>query len=189
MDYKRTRKYIIVIFVIMQLYITGLFWTEGNFSLFLGAAGILSIYLTWSYYEQRLGIYYANYIRVLVSTTIILHHFAGEYLGEYKSNPNFDIALHFFGTFSFTLLFYSVINKLAFPKYKEPIIKLIFIFCLGISLGVFFELLEFAIDMVANTDHQPSLKDTNLDLIFDTLGAFFAGIYLTYLQYDNKEHI
>lgn len=117
--------------------------------------------------------------RVLVMITLISHSLFGEYLRAYYTTGYFDNLLHFFGTFSFALLSYEVF--LTFIKVRSSLPALFIILLvsfLGISLGTFFELLEFALDRLLHERNQFGLIDTDLDLLFDVVGAFCAGIFI-----------
>jgi len=50
---------------------------------------------------------------------------------------------------------------------------------LGVSLGAFYEILEFLTDIFSHPIpiSQPSLLDTDLDLMGDVIGAVFAAIH------------
>jgi len=76
------------------------------------------------------------------------------------------------GTLVFIYLFYleDVSENLHIPNRMIPIFVLIFI----LSLGVLWELFEFLIDSFFGTSLQPNLQNTIYDMIFNTIGAFFA---------------
>lgn len=57
---------------------------------------------------------------------------------------------------------------------------------MGVTFGVIFEILEFILDIFYKSTNQKSLYDTNLDLIFNFLGSFLAGIYVL-LKIDTKD--
>ena len=104
------------------------------------------------------------------------NNFIGEYLNVYNTSKYFDRFLHAFGSLSFALYNYSILDKLSMhtitPKYYIPI----FVAAIGISLGCIYEIYEFVLDSITNSKNQHGLKDTNFDLISDIIGSSIAGI-------------
>ncbi|WP_141228368.1 hypothetical protein [Anaeromicrobium sediminis] len=90
----------------------------------------------------------------------------------------FDNAIHMFGSFSFTLLLNYIFHVKKISDSK--IVIFVYATSLGIATGVFYEFVEFALDMILKTTTQEGLIDTNLDLIFDTFGAMIASILIIY---------
>jgi hypothetical protein len=56
----------------------------------------------------------------------------------------------------------------------------VFVVALGALIGVVFELYEFTVDMIFKTKNQHGLIDTDVDLIFDIIGAILAGSFVLY---------
>jgi hypothetical protein len=90
--------------------------------------------------------------------------------------------LHVFGTFAFTLFFFSIIHKTTRMVYSSKLYTFIFITSLGVCLGVLFELIEFTLDILFKANNQRGLLDTNLDLIANVLGAILAGVFAVIRQ-------
>jgi len=141
-----------------------------------------AFFIGYTFFEIKYDLYLSNYIRVLVMLTILLHNFVGNYLNFYTKSFIFDKGLHCFGTYAFTLFTYVIINE-TIKDYtnKKKSLEFIFIFCIGIALGAFFEFLEFAIDLTLKPSipAQGTLLDTNLDMIWDTVGSAIAAFHLT----------
>jgi hypothetical protein len=165
---------------VQSLTIAGLFLKKQNHYA-IDALVVLAAYLLFIYFEKKKRIHIENHLRVLLILSLIGHNLIGEYFGAYKGQY-FDKALHMFGAFSFALIFYSLLNKTVYLPVSSSLQVFIFITLLGIGLGTIFEILEFALDKMFQVKNQNGLTDTNLDLIFDTLGASLAGFYGVHRQ-------
>lgn len=108
--------------------------------------------------------------------------FWGQYLRMYFRSNTFDRYLHAFGTFSFSLLFFYLLDHFV-TMGGSSLFLAVFTFLLGNTLGVIFELLEFSHDQTAKSPSksQHGLKDTNTDMLFNLFGAILAAgfVYLT----------
>jgi len=133
------------------------------------------------YFENKSTLRLENHIRILVILTIIANNLIGHFFNAY-SLKYFDKALHVFGTFSFTLFSFSIINKLFIPIYQSKLFMFIVILVLGVFLGTIYEIVEFAQDSLFLTNNQTGLKDTNWDLIADITGAFLTAVYVLFYE-------
>ncbi len=122
----------------------------------------------------RLSIPYYAYILALI--TIFIDTFVGYYLDYYRKSQTFDRYLHAFGTFSNALLFYHILKRLLLFT-GSRLFTAVFVLLVGLSVGVLFELLEFASDKLKRTHNQRSLQDTNFDLLFNFLGSLLAFLF------------
>lgn len=143
-----------------------------------GVIGVALFYLTFNIVEKKYEVDISNHIRILIVLTMLGHSFFGRYLNLYVRTSHFDTFLHVFGTYSFTLFTYTMIEQLFNVNFAPGIKRTIFIISLGISLGSLFELVEFTGDMAFHPKrrHQVSLMDTNIDLIADVFGAVIASV-------------
>ncbi len=148
----------------------------------IGIYGVVLIFLLGQYYFE---FQIKGYIILFVLFSIIGHSFVGEYLDYYNKSKYYDRFLHFFGTFSFTLFAYSIIYLIEKPIHYSPLYVSLFVTTLGIAMGVLFELLEFAHDTFMKSDIQAQhgLKDTNLDLMGNVIGALLAGVLSFFVFY------
>jgi uncharacterized membrane protein YjdF len=142
------------------------------------------VWIGYVWLESRQYITMNNYVRAVVMLTIISDGFFGYYLGYYVTSNVFDKLLHIWGTYAFSLFAYV----LAVQQMNSPLprmISCILIISLGISLGALYEIAEFLVDSFGNPvlPGQPSLHDTDLDLIGDTIGAILAAIHLQYAEF------
>lgn len=122
--------------------------------------------------------------------------YCGIYLGEvrnfYFNVPHWDTILHIFsgaalGALGFSLV--SLLNKSESVTFSlSPIFVAVFAFCFALALGVVWEIYEFAMDGILNTNMQKfamesgealvgreALTDTMKDLIVDAIGAFVVS--------------
>ena len=119
------------------------------------------------------------------------------YLGEvhyfYFRIPHWDTLLHTFSGFALGAIGISIINLLnkseSIPVSLSPAFVAIFAFCFAVTIGVVWEVYEFAVDSVANLNMQKymmesgealagraALADTMKDLIVDSLGALVISV-------------
>jgi uncharacterized membrane protein YjdF len=97
----------------------------------------------------------------------------------YVTSSLYDRLQHIFGTYALTLWIFFVIQQFAQFKLTNQRLTILFIISLALSLGTIYELLEFIEDEVfkPKIKNQPSLLDTNLDLISDLIGGIFAELH------------
>ena len=125
----------------------------------------------------RIQVPYWTILLTMIATFISV--FFGHYLQMYYRSIIFDRYLHAYGTFSFALLFFYLLDHLLTTG-GSPLFLSVFVFLLGNTLGVIFELLEFSHDLKpTNTSKsQHGLKDTNMDMLFNLFGAIGAAVLI-----------
>lgn len=138
------------------------------------------IFLLYTYTKIKLNIYMRPYITVFVILSILGNNLGGEYFGLYYKSQTYDKLLHIIGAYAYSLFFYSIISQF-FPvtslnKWRE----FIFIIFTGATVGMGFELIEFLGDVVLRPDipNQSDLLDTNLDMIYDLVGAVIGAAHV-----------
>ena len=138
------------------------------------------LFISYTFIELKYDLYLNNYIRGLIIITLLSHMQLGQYLNFYTKFSYFDIILHIFGTYSFTLFAYSLLNQTVSKPSLAKKREFILIVLLGTSLGTFFEIAEFLIDIIfqPKIPTQTGLIDTNLDIIADIVGAVIAAVHL-----------
>jgi len=109
---------------------------------------------------------------------MLVHTLLGFYFGLYGRSKTFDRGSHAFGCFAYSMLAYFSLTAL-FSESIPPALAGIIIASLGITLGVFVELIEFALDSRKHIElkMQKGLRDTNFDLLSDVLGSALAGVF------------
>jgi hypothetical protein len=112
----------------------------------------------------------------LISQIVIIVGLAAEGHSDYIRSVVGTAALWIVYTFS---LFFYVLAAQLLRHPVNRLFKFILIVSLGLSLGTFYEILEFLTDTFSHPAlvSQPSLLDTDLDLIGDLIGAVLAGIH------------
>lgn len=143
--------------------------------------------------KKHWHIYIPSKMVIVYATFLYCAIYLGEVHSFYYRVRNWDTILH---TFSGAMLgalgfsFISILNK-ADSVYMNlsPIFVAVFAFCFAIALGVSWEIYEFSVDAILNTNMQKyalengvplmgkaALTDTMKDLIVDTVGAFTMSI-------------
>lgn len=152
-------------------------------SKFIGDLIIYIIIILFLICEQYFALDIADFVLTCTVITVIGHTFIGTYLNVYYKSKYFDRYLHLFGSFSFALLFFSIINTLIPLANVSWIYTFLFVMTLGISIGVFFEIIEFIHDCYSKKIVcQHGLADTDFDMIFNVFGSFIAGIVSVFLM-------
>lgn len=108
---------------------------------------------------------------------------ASLYLGElhsfYERFGWWDLALHFFSALGFGILgFLLILMMFEGDRYAAPPWALgLLSFCLAITVGTLWEILEFTMDSLFGYNMQKSgLQDTMGDLIVNAIGAAIAAL-------------
>lgn len=153
-----------------------------NIMAFIGFLSSYLVFWLYIYLENKFAFHVIDLILLLVVITLFGHFYLGENLRLYYITKYYDRYLHLFGTISFTLMTYSIIRYTLNPTFKADIILIMFIVSWGVFLGVIFELIEFILDLIFKTKNQSGLVDTNVDLIFDILGALVASGIIVYFK-------
>lgn len=180
---KSTQRLLTTVFSIILVLIAVAFAARREYAFAFETVMGLAVYLIFTYYEKRSGVRLENHIRLFVMITVVFNAYFGEYLKLYYTNQFFDKILHMFGTFSFSLAAYSIVNKKIQFNTNSRLFIFIIVLSLGTFLGTLFEIAEFTMDSFLGTYNQHGLTDTNLDVIFNMLGAAFSGVYCTRLKH------
>ncbi|MDF2564340.1 MAG: hypothetical protein K0Q53_735 [Massilibacillus sp.] len=133
-------------------------------------------------YIYKLRINY--YIRLAVVISIIGDGFFGFYCNLYALSPFFDRIQHMFAAYALALFFYAIIMCFMESTMKVRWVTFIFVTAIGMAAGSFYEILEFAVDTMMKPQilNQPSLQDTDLDLLSNTVGSVIAGFHSMYIR-------
>lgn len=116
-----------------------------------------------------------QFVLSLVIIAVFLACFCGYYLDLYKRMVMFDRLLHTLGSFAYSLFIFYLIDHFVNTG-GSALFESLFIFTLGNSLGVFFELIEALHDLKSNIKAQKGLADTNVDMIFNLIGSILSGL-------------
>ncbi|MGG3801876.1 hypothetical protein [Metabacillus fastidiosus] len=170
------RKTIDLIFIVVQaICIVGLF-TTNSFDYMRIAIGDLIFWLVYIILELKQKWTIPLYIRTVVILSILSNSVFGEFINLYVSSVFYDRLQHIFGTYSMTLWAFFVIQQFVKIRFINKKFIIIFIVSLSVTLGTFYEINEFFQDEFFKPiiKNQPSLLDTDLDLISDLLGGIIA---------------
>ena len=115
-------------------------------------------YLIFLIVQYKLKFHVMAFIILLVLITIIGNNLIGNCLNVYNHSKYYDRFLHAFGSFSFSLFFYSILDKITLPTIYSKFYVSIFVATIGISLGCVFQIYEFILDSTTNSYNQHSLK-------------------------------
>ena len=147
---------------------------KGKFFSNLIAYGIILALIFYEYYSN-LNI--PSFIITCSLLAIVGHSFIGTLLDVYHRSKTYDRYLHLFGSFSFALLVFSILDRIIVPAIKSKIYVFLFVMTLGITIGVFFEIIEFVHDRFSKkVKCQHGLADTDFDMIFNIAGSFLAAM-------------
>lgn len=116
---------------------------------------------------------------ILSMASLLSHTFLGYFLRLYERTKTFDRFNHVFSCFAYAPVAYFTLTSL-FSEAIPELLAAIIIFSMGVTLGVFVEIAEFAADARKTKNDlklQRGLKDTNFDLIFDVIGSLAAGLF------------
>ena len=170
---------ITIIFFVIQMILMFALFRQGQYSYTRSVMATTCFWAIYTFLEARYKFYMNAYVRVMIVLTLLLDGFFGNYLDLYTTSSIFDKILHVVGTYAFSLFAYVLVAQLL----KQPVsssFKFILVVSLGVSLGGFYEILEFLTDAFSHPIpiSQPSLLDTDLDLIGDVVGAVLAAIHV-----------
>ena len=121
----------------------------------------LVLFLVPAFIQRKLNIEFPSVLQII----ILLHIFAAQILGELSSYylhfPHWDTVLHTVWGFLCAALGYSLVDILnqdnSFHFNLSPLYLAIASFCFSMTIGVFWEFFEFAMDYFFGLDMQ---KDT-----------------------------
>ncbi len=120
-----------------------------------------------------------DYVLYIVVAAQFIRTFFGYYLDWYEKTGFFDRSIHAYGCFAYALLVFCTIRSVlgaVLPK----LVAAFFVLTIGMTVGVLIEIVEFALDSrkkKIGIRLQKGLRDTDFDLIFDTIGSFAAGVF------------
>lgn len=161
--------------------------SRGNSDFVYNIVGSTLFWCAYTVFEYIYKLRISYYIRLAVIIAIISDGFFGFYFNLYVTSPGFDRIQHIFGTYALALFFYAILTHFMNKNVEPRWIKLVFVAAIGMAVGSLYEIMEFAADTIMKPQilNQPSLQDTDLDLISNTIGAVLAGIDSMYITLGN----
>ncbi|MGV8152347.1 MAG: hypothetical protein ACP5OG_04650 [Candidatus Nanoarchaeia archaeon] len=197
---KKIKIIFLVLFRLMLLVAAGIFIYEKNwFNLLLS---ILTLALTFlpSLLEKRLKVDYPEEFEIIILFFIFASMFLGEINSFYMKYWWWDLFLHGLSAIILGLLAFSLIYILNKEKKitLRPEFIALFAFCFALAGGALWEILEFSIDSLFETNMQKSgLRDTMADIMVDALGALLISLigflyakgYLKFLRFLEEDFL
>jgi uncharacterized membrane protein YjdF len=167
------------LFIVIQIICIIALFKSKNYDYMRMAAGNLIFWVIYMILEKKENWRIPLYIRIITLLSITFNDFLGEYLNLYVTSGIYDRLQHIFGTYALSLWIFFVIQQFIQIKLTNQRLTTLFILSLALAMGTIYELLEFIEDEVfkPKIKNQPSLIDTNLDLISDLIGGIFAVIH------------
>jgi len=159
------------------------------FSCIMGAAAMMLP----GFLKRKAGLNIPAFMLVMYAAFLYCAIYLGEVRNFYYAVPHWDTILHTFsgaalGAIGFSVV--SLLNKSENVSFSlSPIFVSLFAFCFAVTLGVMWEIFEFAVDSFLGTNMQKfalengeplvgqaALMDTMKDLIVDAIGAFVMSV-------------
>jgi len=154
--------------------------------------GILAMFLP-AFIEKRIHIDIPSFMLIMYTLFLYAAIYLGEVRNFYNIIPYWDTILHTFSGVMLGALGFSVVNILnkseRVPINLSPLFVAAFALCFAVTMGVLWEIYEYAVDGILSTNMQrfntadgnpligrKAVEDTMKDLIVDTIGAFFMTI-------------
>ncbi|WP_371361734.1 hypothetical protein SRRS_30820 [Sporomusa rhizae] len=152
---------------------------RGNHDFVYNIIGNTVFWVVYSVFAYIYRIRINYYIQVAVVIAIIGDGFLGFFLNLYVLSPTYDRVQHIFSTYAISLFLYSIVTFFMKKTIEIQWIRFVIVAALGMAAGSLYEIIEFAADTIMKPQilNQPSLQDTDLDLISNTIGAIIAGIH------------
>ncbi|MDD2627931.1 MAG: hypothetical protein PHR25_05570 [Clostridia bacterium] len=148
---------------------------------------VLTFVMTFypSILEKRLRVYLPSSLQVVITLFIFAAQFLGELKDFYYKISWWDEMLHFISGSILGIIGYMFVYFLNKKHIKEtklsPFFVTMFAFCFALTIGVFWEVFEFAADRLMGLNMQKfrlpgedGLVDTMTDLIVDAIGALIV---------------
>lgn len=174
---------ITLLFLFIQLSIALALAMKGHSQFIPNVLGPAILWVIYTILEFRFDVYINTYVRSVAMVATVSDCLFGYYCNYYLTSGIFDKIQHVFGTYAAALLVYWLIIRWLKQSYSQVSV-FILVLALGISIGAVYEIGEFLGDLINNpvNKSQPSLLDTNLDMIGDIIGAAIAAIHAVYRE-------
>lgn len=157
-------------------------------------SGILLLTFLPTFVSRRLAVFIPPEFEMATIVFIFASLFLGEIRGYYLKFWWWDIILHSSSAFLLGILGFLLVYVLnqseKIDLYMKPIFMAMFSFAFAVSVGVLWEIFEYAMDRVFALKMQKGLVDTMWDLIVDTAGALVISLIgYVYMQRGEKSFI
>jgi len=165
--------------------------SHGNKEFVLNIAAATLLWAAYTVFEWVRGLKVDIYLRAMVVLAILSDGFGGYVLNLYDACPAYDRVQHAFAIYAVALFSYSLAmktlgNQASGQDPLTPKLRFLFVAALGLAAGALQEVAEFAADAATQPMllNQPSLIDTDLDLVSNVFGALAAGLHAVYGRFE-----
>lgn len=173
---------LLAIFIILQMTtVVGLIGSRLN--IYIGEVVVTTlVFIALCFLQIKYNRPLSTYLNVLIIITIAGHNFLGRYMGLYNTSSIYDRIQHIFGIYSFALFTYILMSQITNVSIVSKFREFVFIVSLGLAYGAIIEIIEFLMDTIFQPimRNQPSLDDTDLDLVSDAIGAIIAAFHFIF---------
>jgi len=160
--------YVILLFLVILVMIRQMFLQEWN-NVFLCILTI-ALFTIPSIIDKRLNIHLPNALENSIILFIFSAYILGEIVNFYGTFKYWDSLLHIVNGFLCAAIGFSLIdilNRKEFLHFKmTPIFVALVAFCFSMTIGVFWELLEFSSDIVLKTDMQKDSLMSSISTVY-----------------------
>ena len=130
---------------------------------------------------KKFKLCFSKFVNLLLNILILSAFLLGKALEFYDKIPLYDDILHIYSGALFCIIGYYLLKRINSSRsysYMSISFICIFMFCFSITTNVFWEVFEFAMDILFKTDMQnASLKDTMIDTIDAIAASFITSIF------------
>lgn len=126
-----------------------------NYRIMFISTFTLFLFLLIDFIIKEFKLYGLFYLKLCIFVFLFCSEILGEALALYSSVSYWDNILHFLGGTICTYLGYLVISKLITNLNKHiSIVFMLFVFCFSVTIGVFWEFVEYSFDKYLYGDMQ-----------------------------------
>jgi len=165
--------------------------------------GVVCVLLPW-FVKRKVNLHIPSFMISMYAVFLYCAIYLGEVRTFFYRVPHWDTASHVFSGMALGAFGFSVVSLLHksenIASSLSPVFVALFAFCFSLSLGVIWELYEFAMDYFLHTNMQKyalqsgelligqaTLTDTMKDLLVDAIGALFMSI-VGYISLRDKKN-
>jgi hypothetical protein len=124
-------------------------------------------------------------------TVFMIHVISAQVFHLYKLWPQYDVPMHFAGGFAFAFFVSQLFQELPrgiVQRSRSVVLELLLIGSLTATAAVFWEFLEFTLDILLRKNSQMGLQNTMKDLAMGIVGSFaFISIRAKQLRLGSNE--
>lgn len=130
-------------------------------------------------------------LKFIALTFIFLGGFLGFLLHLYKITTWYDTFIHFISGIYASLVAIYILNKFRLYDKKNILFNILFVILFSLSISALWEVIEFILDKIFNSDMQRKLTGVN-DTMKDTICALLGNILFDisfYFEYKYKNNL